>query len=67
KAQTVFDTVAETGVKAVLNFAPVPLQPHPEVKLKTVDLTISLEGLSYFLSQPNGEKSSKKTAKKTSK
>lgn len=67
KAQTVFDTVAETGVKAVLNFAPVPLQPHPEVKLKTVDLTISLEGLSYFLSQPNGEKNSKKAAKKTSK
>ncbi|MDQ4121146.1 MAG: redox-sensing transcriptional repressor Rex [Acidobacteriota bacterium] len=68
KAQTVFDEVAEAGVKAVLNFAPTPLQPHPNVKLKTVDLTISLEGLSYFLSQSaNGEKSSKKAAKKTSK
>jgi redox-sensing transcriptional repressor len=67
KAQTVFDAVAEAGVKAVLNFAPTPLQPHAEVKLKTVDLTISLEGLSYFLSQTNGEKNSKKVAKKNSK
>lgn len=67
KAQTVFDAVAEAGVKAVLNFAPTPLQPHPNVKLKTVDLTISLEGLSYFLSQPNGKKNSKKASKKTSK
>jgi redox-sensing transcriptional repressor len=67
KAQTVFDAVAEAGVKAVLNFAPTPLQQRQDVKLKTVDLTISLEGLSYFLSQPNGEKAAKKPAKKTSK
>ena len=67
KAQEVFDSVAEAGVKAVLNFAPTPLQPHEEVKLKTVDLTISLEGLSYFLSHNHNEKNSKKTVKKNSK
>ena len=67
KAQTVFDEVAEAGVKAVLNFAPTPLQPRSDVKLKTVDLTISLEGLSYYLAQPNGEKTAKKATKKSSK
>jgi redox-sensing transcriptional repressor len=51
-AQTVYDEVATAGVKAVLNFAPIPLQPRTDVKLKTVDLTISLEGLSYYLAQP---------------
>jgi redox-sensing transcriptional repressor len=51
-AQKVLDKIAETGVKAVLNFAPVPLKVGDDVKLKTVDLTISLESLSYFLAQP---------------
>ncbi len=68
KAQSVYDAISEAGIKAVLNFAPTPLQPHPEVKLKTVDLTISLEGLSYFLSQPNSDKTNnKKAVKKSSK
>jgi redox-sensing transcriptional repressor len=56
-AQNVFDQVAGAGVKAVLNFAPTPLQPRADVKLKTVDLTISLEGLSYFLSHGENNKS----------
>lgn len=66
KAQSVYDAISEAGIKAVLNFAPTPLQPHPEVKLKTVDLTISLEGLSYFLSQPNSDKTNNKKAVKKS-
>jgi hypothetical protein len=40
------------GVKAVLNFAPAPLKARLGVKVKTVDLTTSLESLSYFLAQP---------------
>ena len=52
-AQSVLDEVTAAGVKAVLNFAPVPLKTKPGVKLKTVDLTISLESLAYFLAQPN--------------
>lgn len=55
-AQTVYDETAKAGVKAVLNFAPSTLQAHHDVKLKTVDLTISLESLSYFLVQPQAEK-----------
>ena len=58
-AQNILDKVADAGIKAVLNFAPTPLRVPGEVKLKTVDLTTSLEGLSYFLSKQdvaNGKK-----------
>ncbi len=54
-AQEVFDVIIKAGVKAVLNFAPAALQSKQDTKLKTVDLTISLESLSYFLAQPNQE------------
>jgi redox-sensing transcriptional repressor len=58
-AQSVLQQITVSGIKAIMNFAPVPLQVPENVKLKTVDLTISLESLSYFLAQPsvaNGEK-----------
>ena len=54
-AQEVFDRIASAGIKAVLNFAPAVLQNKLDVKLKTVDFTISLEGLSYFLANPATE------------
>ena len=37
-----------------MNFAPTPLRVEEDIKLKTVYLAISLESLSYFLSQPGG-------------
>ena len=58
-AQEVLDQVTKAGIKAVMNFAPIPLKVDGNVKMKTVDLTISLESLSYFLAQPtnsNGKK-----------
>jgi hypothetical protein len=39
-------------VKAILNFAPAALTARLGVKVKTVDLTTSLESLSYFLARP---------------
>ncbi len=51
-AQPVLNQIMAAGVKAVLNFAPAPLSARPGVKVKTVDLTTSLESLSYFLAQP---------------
>lgn len=54
-AQPVLEVVVGAGIKAVLNFAPTPLKVRDSVKLKTVDLTISLEGLSYFLAKPSAE------------
>lgn len=55
-AQGVLDRIAEAGITAVMNFAPVPLQAGEGIKLKTVDLTISLESLSYFLAKPESVK-----------
>ena len=51
-AQRVLNQVMSAGVKAVLNFAPVRLHARLGVKVKTVDLTISLESLSYYLARP---------------
>ena len=48
-AQPVVDTVVEAGIKAVLNFSPGALRVPGDVKLKSVDLTVSLESLSFFL------------------
>src|SRR5688500_1504928 len=52
-AQRVLNQITSVGIKAVLNFAPVSLTARRGVKVKTVDLTTSLESLSYFLSQPS--------------
>ncbi len=66
-AQDVLDQVVRAGIVAVMNFAPVPLRVKGEVKLKTIDLTISLESLSYFLAQPanqNGKSAKPELQKK---
>ena len=41
--------VVAAGVKAILNFSPGSLQVPDDVKVKGVDLTVSLESLSFFL------------------
>ncbi len=51
-AQSVLNQLMSAGLKAVLNFAPAPLTVRRGVKVKTVDLTTSLESLSYYLSHP---------------
>ncbi len=51
-AQRVLNQIMSAGIKAVLNFAPMRLHARLGVKVKTVDLTISLESLSYFLARP---------------
>jgi redox-sensing transcriptional repressor len=50
-AQAVLEQVVVAGVKAVLNFSPGTLKAPPGVKLKSVDLTVSLESLSFYLAQ----------------
>jgi redox-sensing transcriptional repressor len=54
-AQEVLDKVADAGITAVLNFAPTPMRHPDTVKVKTVDLTISLESLAFFLAKPAAE------------
>jgi redox-sensing transcriptional repressor len=50
-AQVVVNTVVAAGIKAILNFSPGSLKVPADVKLKSVDLTMSLESLSFFLAQ----------------
>jgi redox-sensing transcriptional repressor len=54
-AQHVLGLVVAAGIKAVLNFSPGTLQVPSDVKLKSVDLTVSLESLSFFLAQGDGD------------
>jgi redox-sensing transcriptional repressor len=51
-AQRVLNQIMSAGIKAVLNFAPALLTARLDVKVKTVDLTTSLESLSYYLARP---------------
>ena len=50
-AQPVVDLVVAAGIKAILNFSPGALKVPGNVKLKGVDLTVSLESLSFYLAQ----------------
>jgi redox-sensing transcriptional repressor len=55
-APQVVELVVGAGIKAVLNFSPGTLQVPPGVKLKSVDLTVSLESLSFFLAHGDEDK-----------
>ena len=50
-AQGVVNTAVAAGIRAVLNFSPGTIKVPPGVKLKNVDLTVSLESLSFFLAR----------------
>jgi redox-sensing transcriptional repressor len=50
-AQPVVDQVVSAGIKGILNFSPGALHVPDDVKLKSVDLTVSLESLSFHLAQ----------------
>lgn len=53
-AQHVLNLVVGAGIRAILNFSPGTLDVPAGVKLKSVDLTVSLESLSFFLAQTDG-------------
>jgi len=49
EAQRVVDRVVHAGVKAILNFAPTQLHAPADVSVKTVNMAMELEGLSFAL------------------
>jgi redox-sensing transcriptional repressor len=53
-AQGAVNMIAAAGVKAILNFSPGTFKAPRGVKLKNMDLTVSLESLSFFLGQGEG-------------
>jgi redox-sensing transcriptional repressor len=48
-AQQVANAAVAAGLRAILNFAPGTVIVPPGIKVKHVDLTVSLEGLAYHL------------------
>jgi redox-sensing transcriptional repressor len=52
-AQSVVNIAVQSGIRAILNFSPGALKVPRDVKLKHVDLTVSLESLSFFLAREN--------------
>lgn len=48
-AQAVVDLVVNAGVRAILNFAPAQITVPPQVSLKSVNMAMELEGLSFAL------------------
>jgi redox-sensing transcriptional repressor len=49
EAQRIVNLVVKAGVKAILNFAPTQLQAPADVTVKTVNMAMELEGLSFAL------------------
>lgn len=50
-AQEVADRLVEAGVRGLLNFAPVKLRTPPEVRARSVDVALELEGLTFALTR----------------
>lgn len=48
-AQEVCDMVVKAGVRGVMNFAPLQLHAPDHIALKTVNMALELEGLSFSL------------------
>ncbi len=48
-AQDVVDRLVRAGVKAILNFAPGQLAVPPDVVVKSVNMALELETLSFAL------------------
>ena len=48
-AQEVTDLLVDSGIKAILNFAPITLRVPEKFIIRNVDLSLELEALSFFL------------------
>lgn len=49
-AQENYDLLVDAGVRGVLNFAPVRISADPRARVRSVDLVVFLEELSFFAS-----------------
>lgn len=49
EAQGVVDRIVAVGMRAILSFVPAQLQVPPDVTLKSVNMAMELEGLSFAL------------------
>jgi len=61
-AQEVADALVAAGVQGILNFAPRKLRVPAGVSLRTVDMTMEFESLSYALTHVRAPRSRRKRA-----
>ena len=48
-AQSVIDELIRSGVKAIVNYAPVGIQVPHDVKLRNIDPVIALQSMTYYI------------------
>lgn len=54
-AQSVADVLIESGVKCILNFAPIVLKVNDGVTVRNIDLSNELENFSFILTSNQGQ------------
>lgn len=54
-AQQTAEVLAEAGIRSILNFAPVVIQPPEGVDVRRVDLSTELQVLSFYLHRRRNE------------
>lgn len=55
EAQSIADLLRESGVEAILNFAPAKLRAMPDLFVQNIDLTLELQSLAYYTSASEEE------------
>ena len=50
-AQEVIDRLVESGVRAILNYAPMSPQVPPGVQVRNIDPILALQSMTYYLKQ----------------
>jgi redox-sensing transcriptional repressor len=50
-AQKICNLLIDSGIRAILNFAPVRLKVSKRIECLNIDLSIELERLAYFLTR----------------
>lgn len=48
-AQQVAEQLVSAGIKAILSYAPIPLNLPPDIRIEYIDLIIQLQHISYYL------------------
>lgn len=55
EAQTVAELLVRSGIRAILNFAPLPIRVPDAIYVEDIDMTMSLEKVAYFARQRAAE------------
>jgi redox-sensing transcriptional repressor len=64
-AQAVCDQLVASGVRSILNFAPVVLQVPDEVEVRKVDLAVEMQILSFHVARRHGEQHGPETGQRS--